>query len=621
MAEPTRPPGGADDLTLLRRFEPILRFTRGEEFFPVDIDWYVRQCSLWVSLPDGRVELLVPEGALTPEGLARPRPTPPGTVYYLVFSGPLHLAELAAFRLHERQRDPAQGFQESLGRLARVGYLSRLVDALFSLSLLLRGRVPGDTAAAAILSYRQYHASGAPPVYYGRVVRENGWIALQYFLFYAYNNWRSGFHGANDHEGDWEMVVVYLYRAADGALRPAWVVCSNHEYPGEELRRPWEGPDAVERDGTHPVIYVGAGSHAGYFHAGEYLAEAELPYLSRLTAGLERLRGLWGRLWGAPAVSGRGPRPPLLRLPFVDYARGDGLAVGPATAHPWRAVLLDPLPGWLTRYRGLWGYYARDPAAGENAPSGPMYNRDGTVRRRWYDPIGWAGLDRLPNPAAEAEILDRRIRALRERQQALDAAIARRGAEVLELGEELLALQDHAHVLARAAAVDTSLRAARADLEALRRERAQNEAVLEALVDRRARLGAPDAARPWGPEPDQRGAGRQPERLSAQDLRLARWLEVWAAISISVLLVAAVALLVWAEPYFGWGLAALASTFVVVEALFRRRLVRLLSLLASGLAGVSAALLVRDFFWPLLVTATLALSLYLLWENVQELRR
>jgi hypothetical protein len=91
-----------DDLALLRRFEPVLRFTRGEEFFPVDIEWYLQQCSLWVSLPDGRTEMVLDEGEVTPRTLAQPRRVPPGTVYYLQFSGPLNLAELAAFQVRER---------------------------------------------------------------------------------------------------------------------------------------------------------------------------------------------------------------------------------------------------------------------------------------------------------------------------------------------------------------------------------------------------------------------------------------------------------------------------------------------------------------------------------------
>jgi len=613
-----------DDLALLRRFEPVLRFTRGEEFFPVDIEWYLQQCSLWVSLPDGRTEMVLDEGEVTPRTLAQPRQVPPGTVYYLQFSGPLNLAELAAFQVRERLqhlRDPANAFRESLGRLARVGYGSRLVDALFSLSLLLRGRVPGDTAAAAILTCRKGRATGQRPVYYGRVVRDSGWIALQYFFFYPYNNWRSGFHGANDHEADWEMVVVYLYRAVDGTLHPAWVACASHDYPGEALCRPWDDPRAVERSGTHPVIYVGAGSHAGYFQPGEYLAEIELPYLLPVIEQLERLRALWSRLFGSGTPPGRAAARPLLCLPFVDYARGDGARIGPGTDQPWTPVLLDPVPAWITQYRGLWGYYARDPAAGENAPAGPMYGRDGAVRRRWYDPIGWAGLDTIPNPAVEAQVLERRIHALQERQRALDQEIDSRGATVQELGEELLALQDNAHVAARAASVEASLRAARADLDALRRERAQNAVILEALAQRREQLAAPDRARLLAVAEQQRHVRRQPDPVSPRELPLAGWLEIWAAISISVLLVATVLLLVWAQHYLVIGLTALIGTFVLVEAAFRRQLVGLFALIATTLAAVSCALLIRDFFWPILVTGVVALSLRLLWENVQELRR
>ena len=51
--------------------------------------------------------------------------------------------------------------------------------------------------------------------------RQNHWTVLQYWFFYCYNNWRSGFGGVNDHESDWEMISVYLYEA-DGQLVPEW---------------------------------------------------------------------------------------------------------------------------------------------------------------------------------------------------------------------------------------------------------------------------------------------------------------------------------------------------------------------------------------------------------------
>ena len=39
---------------------------------------------------------------------------------------------------------------------------------------------------------------------------------LQYWYFYLFNDWRSSFHGVNDHEADWEMVTVYLVDDVDG---------------------------------------------------------------------------------------------------------------------------------------------------------------------------------------------------------------------------------------------------------------------------------------------------------------------------------------------------------------------------------------------------------------------
>jgi hypothetical protein len=51
-------------MLLLRRYEPILAYTRGERFFPVDVVDYLRCCSLWRG-----EELLVPAGELTPDSL------------------------------------------------------------------------------------------------------------------------------------------------------------------------------------------------------------------------------------------------------------------------------------------------------------------------------------------------------------------------------------------------------------------------------------------------------------------------------------------------------------------------------------------------------------------------
>ena len=152
----------ASDLEILRAFEPIVRYTQGEKFFPMDVERYVRASSLWLYVPDGADEEVVPEGALTLEGLVERRDAPFGSLFYLRFVGPLDLQESAQALAGQRQLAKRQQseFHAGVGRLARGGLLPRLGDGLFSLSLLLRGNVPGATAAAAALKYARDARAG-----------------------------------------------------------------------------------------------------------------------------------------------------------------------------------------------------------------------------------------------------------------------------------------------------------------------------------------------------------------------------------------------------------------------------------------------------------------------------
>jgi hypothetical protein len=85
-------PSTATDLELLRAFEPIVRFTSGEQFFPMDVEPYVRSCSLWLYHPDDRDEEVIPEGELTIEKLVEPRAAAFGSLFYLRFLGRLGLS-------------------------------------------------------------------------------------------------------------------------------------------------------------------------------------------------------------------------------------------------------------------------------------------------------------------------------------------------------------------------------------------------------------------------------------------------------------------------------------------------------------------------------------------------
>jgi hypothetical protein len=248
------------DVALLRRFEPVIIYTRRECFFPMDAERYVGNCSPWVQRPGQEAICLVPQPELTLERLAQPQPDVFQAVQYLKLDPPSSDVQRAAAR-------PREGFRAGLGRLARVGYVSRLADAVFSLSLLARGRVPGRLAARAAALYQRLTAEEEAYRYHARVTRQDGWIVLQYWFLYLFNDWRSGFFGANDHEADWEMVCIYLSEWPTGEITPEWVAYASHDHSGDEVRRRWDDPE-LEKVDEHPVIYAGAGSHASYYTAG-----------------------------------------------------------------------------------------------------------------------------------------------------------------------------------------------------------------------------------------------------------------------------------------------------------------------------------------------------------------
>lgn len=602
---------------LLRRFEPILRTTRGEQFFPMDAETYVRACSLWVQQPNQLPQMLIPTGELTLEKLAELRAHGPQAVYYLKFIEPLEFAELAAQRLREgwTARDKKARFHAGPGRLARVGYSSRFVDALFSLSLLARGRVPGDTAAAAALAYQRLLEQEETYRYYGRVVQQNGWTALQYWFFYPFNDWRSGFFGANDHEADWEMICVYLYQNDAGEYCPEWAAYASHDFSGDDLRRRWDDPE-LEKVGDHPVIYVGAGSHANYFRPGEYLTDLELPFITPVVQFVDRLQRTWERsMWGQPTQT-RWSRLSLFRVPFVDYARGDGQSIGPGQAKTWEEPqLIDPPPPWVKQYRGLWGLYANDPFSGEDAPAGPMYNRDGTVRRSWYAPLAWAGLDKVPPPPKRLGLIEIRLAEIARRQQETADLISERTAYLVGLGVETHAMRNKPHLRRLLREKLKEQTAVANELNKLRAQQAADVALAESLNQYAAKIRS-------GVRGPQRAHIHRPHHTaSAEGLRLSRFAEAWAALSIGLLMVGFVLLALFAREFLLFGLMALVSVVLFVEASVRRSLTRLIASITNALAFVAGLILISKFFWQIVVVLVLVAGSYIMWENIRELRQ
>ncbi|MGB9673803.1 MAG: hypothetical protein ACPL3P_06655 [Anaerolineales bacterium] len=622
-----------DEITIaaLQKFEPILRYTRGEQFFPMDVERYISECSLWIKESEKPARELIPQGELTVEHLSQIKQTLPGSIYFLKFIDPLDLITLAKYSISNTiqkisQANKQESFHIERGRLARVGYGSRFIDALFSLTLFLRGRVPGDTAIAAALAYQQLQAKKERFCYYGRLVKENNWIVLQYWYFYPFNNWRSGFRGLNDHEADWEMVSVFCSQSNNkefendepnqdwvNNLQPEWVAYASHDFSGDDLRRRWDD-DELEKIGTHPIVYVAAGSHASYFQSGEYMAELEIPFLKPLTKAVDFINNVWVNILRQAGSKEGKNEFNIFRIPFIDYARGDGRAIGNAQEDCWEPFVLSDSTPWAINYRGLWGLYAEDPIAGENAPAGPVYNRDGSFRRVWVDPIGWAGLDKVPPQPFTEDFADEQAAMMQVRIAELEEAVVGKSKELQRLGTLSLALSDQSAKNNEFTRTQKDIQVLAQELSRLRQELAEVKDARKTLMEYRDRI-----------QQGYRGSPRAHIKHEQKPLKpltdVNILTEIISAASVGLLLIGFVAIWLFARHYFLVGLAILVSALIFIEAGFRRQLGRLINSVTIGLAVVTFFILLFQFFWQIVIVGVLLAGLFILWDNIRELRR
>jgi len=283
------------------------------------------------------------------------------------------------------------------------------------------------------------------PLYYGRVLHEidgqnNRWTILQYHFFYAFNDWRLAANGMNHHEGDWEMIAVYLKNDS-----PYAVLFSQH---GAGNIEKWETViKAVDKQGnntTHPVVYVALGSHANYskpevirspsmYKPGKlqrllYWTDGLIHYLFLLfnpdqkarQIALKEIQSQHTNFFAEDAFIYLRDEADhyVVSLP-MEIACGDGYRVGfqgenlkervlksssyikrvmsdRKTTRPkvkeWRRVVLSPEPDWL-QYKGLWG--VKSLLNDESGPPGPKWDRPSKdqvgvqERIRWGRPLDW----------------------------------------------------------------------------------------------------------------------------------------------------------------------------------------------------------------------------------------
>jgi hypothetical protein len=180
----------------------------------------------------------------------------------------------------------------------------------------------------------------APTVTYAHIATEPGFTGLvvQYWFFYYFNQF-------NDvHEGDWEGMQISFDDAdtAAEALEQGPSQIALFQHAGGE-RADWDD-SKVQKDGTHPVVFPAAGSHATFYDDAIYIQNGS------------HGSGVGCDDTEAPHLESR-PTPLII----------------PTTAAPGSEFQ------WLT-FLGHWGQREK---GFNNGPQGP------TTKRQWLQPFSW----------------------------------------------------------------------------------------------------------------------------------------------------------------------------------------------------------------------------------------
>jgi hypothetical protein len=212
----------------------------------------------------------------------------------------------------------------------------------------LEGRVLGDTCVYARAFRKLLEEGKAPPVTYAHIAREKGHsgFALQYWFFWYFNQF-------NDlHEGDWEGMQI-TFEADNPAValheEPSEIILFQHA--GGE-RADWTD-GKVQKEGTHPIVYPAAGSHATFYDSAVYVEN-----------------GQHGSGLGCDNTTG-----PLRELKLTPILMPAGIVSKGEFA-------------W-TSYGGRWGEREK---GYNNGPTGPQ------TKTQWREPFSWMAKQRTTSP-------------------------------------------------------------------------------------------------------------------------------------------------------------------------------------------------------------------------------
>jgi hypothetical protein len=225
--------------------------------------------------------------------------------------------------------------------------------------------------------------------------------------------------------------------------------------------------------------------------------------------------------------------------------------------------------------------------------------------------IPWDGPDSTETLEA---ILEQRADII-ARCEALRVEISEKSGQLKRFGAELGAIRDRSHLDAPFEEGARRVAELSGELDRLRARLATDEAVSESLEEYADRLRAGER------DPARAHIVRAHRPASEDELRVSRVAEAWAAVSVSLMLISFVGISLFAREHLISMLVFSIAFFAFAEAGFRGRLVNLVSSANIGLAVVATLIIIYEFFWQLVIAAVLVVGLYVLWDNLRELRR
>ncbi len=303
---------------LILRYEPILYLHPDETYQPMNVEAYVNHCSLWDSRGAAPDVLLETENSSNPVTLDNLNFTGiDSSKYYLQFSQNL------VDKMPDADKAKVE-YQQMVdnGEVKYTYYARKMIDTI-------------DTVDGTGEEY----------------------IVLQYWFFYAMSDFGAHVEKGNIHEGDWEVVMVFLNKETE---EPKYVAHSIHYNRGEKgfpgfqytsVRNKWDSAE-LNKEETHVFSLIGLGSHANYPNNGDNGIHYINFYPDDITSlnGLRIDQGNWQK-----------------RFVFEE----------------------NNFPGWLVDYKGWWGAYNGKPGyTGTNPPYYTLYNK-------FNEPIKWAGIDKI----------------------------------------------------------------------------------------------------------------------------------------------------------------------------------------------------------------------------------